>query len=492
MHLGQFQTGTDRFCPHGRTKVVRTQTKLLISIAIPLLILLLPSRWIPIEGLTTIEHRLIAIFATALLFWVLEPIPVFATSLLIILLELTMVSDKSFILFQAAEGASQFGTVLSYKAIMATFASPIIMLFLGGFFLAMAATKYQLDVNMARVLLKPFGTQPRFVLLGLMLITAVFSMFMSNTATTAMMLAILAPVLTSFDKEDRGRIAFALGIPFAANIGGIGTPIGTPPNAIALKYLTGEQAIGFGTWMSFAVPVAAILLALTWMLLLWFYKPTTDTLTVSIEGKFRKNWQALTVYVTFGVTVFLWLFDFLHGMNPYIVAMIPVTVFSATRIITTKDLQRMSWDVLWLVSGGIALGLGLEQSGLAQHLIDSIPFAEFNAYVLVFSATLATILMATFMSHTATANLLMPIMAVLGTTLPSLEPLGGARMIILAVAFSSSLAMSLPISTPPNAMAHATGYIETKHMVKTGVIVGCAGLLSVYALIAVLNGVGFL
>jgi len=317
-------------------------------------------------------------------------------------------------------------------------------------------------------------------------------MFMSNTATTAMMLAILAPVLTSFDKEDRGRIAFALGIPFAANIGGIGTPIGTPPNAIALKYLTGAQAIGFGTWMSFAVPVAAILLALTWMLLLWFYKPTTDTLTVSIEGKFRKNWQALTVYVTFGVTVFLWLFDFLHGMNPYIVAMIPVTVFSATRIITTKDLQRMSWDVLWLVSGGIALGLGLEQSGLAQHLIDSIPFAEFNAYVLVFSATLATILMATFMSHTATANLLMPIMAVLGTTLPSLEPLGGARMIILAVAFSSSLAMSLPISTPPNAMAHATGYLETKHMVKTGVIVGCAGLLSVYALIAVLNGVGFL
>ena len=471
---------------------MRTQTKLLISIAIPLLILLLPSRWIPIEGLTTVEHRLIAIFATALLFWVLEPIPVFATSLLIILLELTMVSDKSFILFQAAEGASQFGTVLSYKAIMATFASPIIMLFLGGFFLAMAATKYQLDVNMARVLLKPFGTQPRFVLLGLMLITAVFSMFMSNTATTAMMLAILAPVLTSFDKEDRGRIAFALGIPFAANIGGIGTPIGTPPNAIALKYLTGAQAIGFGTWMSFAVPVAAILLALTWMLLLWFYKPTTDTLTVSIEGKFRKNWQALTVYVTFGVTVFLWLFDFLHGMNPYIVAMIPVTVFSATRIITTKDLQRMSWDVLWLVSGGIALGLGLEQSGLAQHLIDSIPFAEFNAYVLVFSATLATILMATFMSHTATANLLMPIMAVLGTTLPSLEPLGGARMIILAVAFSSSLAMSLPISTPPNAMAHATGYIETKHMVKTGVIVGCAGLLSVYALIAVLNGVGFL
>ena len=492
MHLELNQTGKDRYCPHGRTKVVRTQTKLIISIAIPLLVLLLPSRWIPIEGLTTVEHRLIAIFVAALLFWVLEPIPVFATSLLIILLELTMVSDKSFILFQAAEGASQFGTVLSYKAIMATFASPIIMLFLGGFFLAMAATKYQLDVNMARVLLKPFGTQPRFVLLGLMLITAVFSMFMSNTATTAMMLAILAPVLTSFDKEDRGRIAFALGIPFAANIGGIGTPIGTPPNAIALKYLTGEQAIGFGTWMSFAVPVAAILLALTWMLLLWFYKPTTDTLTVSIEGKFRKNWQALTVYVTFGVTVFLWLFDFLHGMNPYIVAMIPVTVFSATRIITTKDLQRMSWDVLWLVSGGIALGLGLEQSGLAQHLIDSIPFAEFNAYVLVFSATLATILMATFMSHTATANLLMPIMAVLGTTLPSLEPLGGARMIILAVAFSSSLAMSLPISTPPNAMAHATGYIETKHMVKTGVIVGCAGLLSVYALIAVLNGVGFL
>ena len=103
------------------------------------------------------------------------------------------------------------------------------MLFLGGFFLAAAATKYRLDMNLAKVLLKPFGTNPKFVLLGLMSVTALFSMFMSNTATAAMMLAILTPVLALFTPEDKGRAAFALAIPIAANLGGIGTPIGTPP-----------------------------------------------------------------------------------------------------------------------------------------------------------------------------------------------------------------------------------------------------------------------
>ena len=128
-------------------------------------------------------------------------------------------------------------SVAKQKSIFGTFADPIIILFLGGFFLADAATKFRLDVNLARVLLKPFGTNPKYVLLGLMSVTAVFSMFMSNTATAAMMLALLTPVLALFKPEDRGRAAFALCIPIGANVGGIGTPIGTPPNAIALKYM---------------------------------------------------------------------------------------------------------------------------------------------------------------------------------------------------------------------------------------------------------------
>lgn len=467
------------------------KTRLLIAVLIPLLIVCVPGEWIPLAGLTVVEHRLIAIFALAALFWVLEPIPIFATSLLIILLELVLVSDSAFVLFRTDADEPGFGTLLSYQDIMATFASPIILLFLGGFFLAMAATKYRLDLNLARILLKPFGTRPPYILLGLMLITSVFSMFMSNTATTAMMLAILTPVLASFDRDDPARIAFVLAIPFAANVGGIGTPIGTPPNAIALQYLTGDMAIGFGEWMAFAVPFALVLLLITWGVLCKTYPARTDRLALDIKGTFLKNWKAITVYGVSTLTIVLWLFDFLHGMKSYVVAMIPVAIFTATRIITTEDLKRISWDVLWLVSGGIALGLGLEESGLARRLIESIPFASFPAVVIVLFSTLLAITMASLMSNTATANLILPLVAALGASLPGLETLGGEMMVILVVTMACSLAMPLPISTPPNAMAHATGLVESRQMARSGLAVGAAGLVGAYLLMFVLNQVGF-
>ena len=170
--------------------------KFMVGIGVPLVILALPSESFMLGEITVLEHRLLAIFAFAVIFWILEPIPVFATSVAIITLELLMVSDKGLMFFQGpGPGASSdeleaFGTLISYKTLMGTFASPIIMLFLGGFFLAMSATKYRLDINLARVLLKPFGKNPKWVMLGLMGVTALFSMFMSNTATTAMMLAV--------------------------------------------------------------------------------------------------------------------------------------------------------------------------------------------------------------------------------------------------------------------------------------------------------------
>jgi sodium-dependent dicarboxylate transporter 2/3/5 len=126
-----------------------------------------------------------------------------------------------------------FGTPISNSALMGSFAHPTIMLFMGGFVLAITATKYKLDAALAKFMLAPFGTRSEFVMLGFILVTAIFSMFMSNTATAAMMLAILSPVLSSLPADGKGRIGLALSIPIAANIGGIGTPIGTPPNAIA-------------------------------------------------------------------------------------------------------------------------------------------------------------------------------------------------------------------------------------------------------------------
>ncbi|MFT6986842.1 MAG: sodium-dependent dicarboxylate transporter 2/3/5 [Psychromonas sp.] len=470
--------------------MIKKQLKYLLPILVPLFILLLPADSFGIAGMTLIEQRIIAIFVMATLCWILEPIPIYATSVLIIVLELLLVSDKG-LWFTKQAPPEILGNTIDHKIIMGTFASPIIMLFLGGFFLAMAATKYRLDVNLARVLLKPFGQNPKFVMLGLMMITAIFSMFMSNTATTAMMLSILTPVLALFSKKDLGRVAFALSVPVAANIGGIGTPIGTPPNAVALKYLVNENSISFGGWMVFGVPFVVVMLFIAWLLLTSLFPASIKEINLNIKGRFLKTPKAIMVYVTFVVTILLWLMGSLHGMNSYVVALIPVAVFSVFKIITKEDLKKISWDVLWLVSGGIALGVGLDKSGLAANAIEAIPFADFHPLLLIVGASVLCLLMANFMSHTASANLLLPLVAALGASMHSLLPYGGEVILILAVTFAASLGMSLPISTPPNALAYASGHIETKQMAKVGIILGITGILISYAMLYILKQTSF-
>jgi sodium-dependent dicarboxylate transporter 2/3/5 len=327
------------------------QIKLIVALLIPLLLIFIPASFYPLPGLTEVERRVIIIFAFATAFWILEPIPIYATSIAIITLLLLTSSDSGFI-FLRGEG-EVFGELLSYRGIMATFASPIILLFLGGFFLALAAKKYGLDQNLAIYLLRPFGTKPSTIMLGIMIITAIFSMFMSNTATTAMMLSILVPVLSAFKPGDTGQIGFVLAVPMAANLGGIGTPIGTPPNAIALKYLTDQYTINFSTWMAFGVPFVVVLILLAWIILRKLYPMELETMKLDLNTRFQRSPKALLVYVTFVLTILLWLTDFLHGLNSYTVAMVPVAVFLAFGVINKEDLKKLSWDVLWLVSGGI-------------------------------------------------------------------------------------------------------------------------------------------
>ena len=468
--------------------------KLLIASILAIVALYIPYESLGINGenaLNPIEIRVIAIFIMAALFWILQPFPIWSTSVLVIVLMILTVSDSSLAMFKV-EGVK----AVSHKDIMGTFANPIIMLFLGGFFLAAAATKYRLDLNLARVLLKPFGKNPKMVLLGLMMITAVFSMFMSNTATAAMMLAILAPVLKLFDPDDRGKAAFALAIPLAANIGGMGTPIGTPPNAIALGALNeaGFQ-VSFGQWMMFGVPYVIILMAIAWVLLMKIYPIKMKEMILKIEGadKFDTSPRAIIVYVVFALCVILWVTGKnVHGINDNAIAMIPMAVFALTGIITKKDLNEMSWDVLWLVAGGFALGVGLQKTGLAAHLIGAIPFDQWSPMVLMVGCGIICLLMANFMSHTSTASLLVPILAAVGVACAdTLAPIGGVTALLVAVAFASSLGMSLPISTPPNALAHATGYTDTSGMAKTGIVMGVVGLAIAYVMMFFLAKINF-
>lgn len=235
--------------------------------------------------------------------------------------------------------------------------------------------------------------------------------------------------------------------------------------------------------MFFGVPFVAVLLVFAWWLINKLYPATQQSIELTIQGKFLKTPKAITVYVTFAVTIILWLMGSMHGMNSYTVALIPVAIFSLTGIINKEDLKKISWDVLWLVSGGIALGLALDKTGLAKLVVHSIPFDIFSPYVVLLGAAILCLLMANFMSHTATANLLMPIMAALGTSMVSLTPLGGEVTLILVVTFAASLGMSLPISTPPNALAHATGHVESNQMARVGVIIGVVGVLLSFVMI---------
>lgn len=388
-------------------------------------------------------------------------------------------------------------SVTKQRSVFATFADPIIILFLGGFFLADAATKYRLDINLARVLLKPFGTNPKFVLLGLMSVTAIFSMFMSNTATAAMMLALLTPVLALFKPEDRGRAAFALCIPVGANVGGIGTPIGTPPNAIALKAMQDMGLdVSFGKWMAFGIPFVIIMLLVGWLILIKMFPISQPSLDLSkeLKGKFLKTPKAIVVYATFIITILMWIIPKeYHGLDANTVAIIPIAVFSVTGVISKKDLKSMSWDVLWLVAGGFALGVALSETNLAKDMISAIPFGEWNSTVLLIGASCICLFMATFMSHTATAALLVPILAGVAGAMLATGSMDnpGAVALLVTVAFASSLGMALPISTPPNAMAYATGLVEQKGMAISGTILCILGLVITIVMMTLLGSAGF-
>ena len=489
-HLGQKRRNSGAM-------LTQRMIKLIFAIVTSLVLWLLPADSFGIDGLTVIEQRTIAIFAFATLMWVLEAIPAWCTSVVVVVLLMFTTSDSSLWFFREGIPAEELGKLTSYKSIMACFADPIIMLFIGGFILAIAATKTGLDSMLARVMLKPFGTQSRFVLLGFLVVTGVFSMFLSNTATAAMMLTFLAPVLKALPADGKGKIALALAIPVAANVGGMGTPIGTPPNAIALKYLNDPEGmnlnIGFGEWMAFMIPFTIIVLVIAWFLLLKLFPFKQKTIVLDIKGEAKKDWRSIVVYITFAITVLLWVTDKVTGVNSNVVTMLPVAVFCAIGVIDRRDLEEISWSVLWMVAGGFALGVALNETGLATHMIQAIPFDTWSPIVVIVGSGLICYAMANFISHTATAALLVPILAVAGMSMQeNLASLGGVSTLLIGVAIGSSLGMVLPISTPPNALAHATGMIKQNDMAKVGLIMGIVGLVLGYTMLIVLGSNGLL
>ena len=466
-----------------QTKWLRTKTfEALVVIAVTLILWFLPTASFGIDGLTVVQQRIIAVFAFATLMWVFEIVPSWATSIAIMGLLLLFTSDSG---VKWLCNPEEVGKLLSYKGIMACFADPVIMLFLGGFILAIAATKTGLDVHLARVLLTPFGKKSENILLGFMLVTALFSMFISNTATTAMMLTFLTPVFKQLPEAGKGRIAMALSVPIAANLGGMGTPIGTPPNTIALKYLNDPEGLdlglGFGQWMLFMVPLVIVLIFIAWYILKKMFPFSQKTIELKIEGEMKRGRSTVLVITTMIITILLWTSDKFTGVNPNTVALIPFAVFAMGGIITKYDLEEINWSVIWMVAGGFALGYAMNGSGLAALVVRAIPFGNFSPILIVILSGLLCYGLSNLISHSATAALLMPILVVVCTAMSDkLAAVGGTSTVLIGVAIASSSAMILPISTPPNALAYATNLIQQKDMIKMGIIVGAISVVLGY------------
>ena len=449
----------------------------------------LPITFFGIDGLTIVQQRIIAIFVFATLAWLTECIPAWATSLAIMMIMCVTVSENSFTIFKG----DGIGELLKSKAIMASFADPIIMLFLAGFILAIAASKSGLDTLLARNMIRPFGKKSENVLLGFLFITGIFSMFISNTATAALMLTFLAPVFAALPANGKGRIALTMSIPLAANLGGMGTPIGTPPNMIALKFLNDPEGlnlgISFGQWMMIMTPLVIILLLICWRILLYFFPFSKKTIELNIDGEVHKGGRMSIVIATFIITILLWIIpEKFTGINTNTVAMIPMGVFAITGVISAKDLQQIDWSVIWMVAGGFALGLGMNSSGLADVAIESIPFGNWSPIMILIVSGLICYFLSNFISNTATAALLMPILAVVCRAMgDKLGVIGGTSTILLGVAIAASSAMCLPISTPPNAIAYSTGLIQQKDMLKTGLLCGLISLALGYGLLFIVG-----
>ncbi|MCH2176045.1 MAG: DASS family sodium-coupled anion symporter [Lentisphaeria bacterium] len=439
------------------------------------------------------QKRMFVILITAIGFWSTSAIPPAATALLIFALEMMILGRPHGVLPQ---DFPDIDSTKPWALFLQPAASPILVLFFGGFVLAKAATKHGLDRRIAQVMLTPFGTRPNLILAGVMLITAVFSMFMSNTATTAMMLAIVTPIAVKMRKDEPYKKALLLAIPFAANIGGMGTIIGTPPNAVAVLALESAGIkIDFLQWMYIGVPMVVAMLIVVYFYLKIVFKPELGKVELNMGKSRLLDFKGTVVYIVFILTVLLWITEKFHGIPSAIVALFPAVIFTATGILVSRDINSLEWSVLILVGGGIALGVGMSHTKLAPLLIDLANLNEMTGLTILLAIGFVTLLMSNFMSNTAASNLLIPIgVSIAAGASPTVTD--STRLltveICLTIALTASLAQSLPISTPPNAMAYASGQLKTSDFIKYGTAISVIGyvviLLLAFKLIPILLG----
>ncbi|MCT7904297.1 Na(+)/dicarboxylate symporter [Candidatus Ornithobacterium hominis] len=423
-------------------------------------------------NLTTVQTYVVFILFLAIALWVTEAIPPFAVGLLIVGLLIFLIGREDTNVM-GEEG------YIDVKQFVQTWSNSVIWLMLGGFFLAEGLRKTRLDYDLFKMSISVVDKKPKNILFALMLATGIASMIMSNTATTAMMIASIMPFINTLPKGNSMAKALLIGIPAAASIGGMGTIIGSPPNAIAVDAINtlseihhNIKPITFLDWMIYGIPTSLVLIVIFWLVLTQIFKLKNIELDLSflnqsnLESKLDK-FNKKFVLIVLGITILLWLTSSWHGIPAAAVSGIPIILLPMVSIITGEDVRKLPWDTLMLVAGGLSLGLAIQLSGLADLFVSKLDGIEFNPIIIMLIFAFATVLFSNIMSNTATATILIPV----ATILPGV----GSLEMALVIGLSASCALFLPVSTPPNAIAYSTGKLEQSDFKYGGISIGFLG-----------------
>lgn len=449
-----------------------------------LIILVFPNDIISPTG-----DAVIAVASWMVIWWITEAVSISVTALL------------PLILFPLLK-------VMPLDDVGANYGSKIIFLFFGGFVLALALEKVNLHKRIALNIIKITGTTPNKVVLGFMIATAALSMWISNTASTVVMLPIAISVIQllvddedGFTKSDKNfALSVMLGIAFSANAGGIATVIGTPPNSVLIGLLENEYniEISFLKWMLIGLPFSLVIITISYFVLvkLMFpnkhlqFKASGNVIKEELHKLGPTSKREKMVMVIFGVTVFLWVFRTLInelfpelGLSDAIISMIaavslfaiPFNLKKGDFILHWKDTEKLAWGILILFGGGLALAKGMSSSGLVDLVANAIAASEINVLFTVSLLILLMLFMTELMSNVALISVLAPMVAgiAIGLNIPILY-------VLIPVTMASSCAFMLPMATPPNAIVFASGYVKVNQMARVGFILN---LISVGILI---------
>ena len=446
---------------------------------------------LPFENLSSEACAVLACASWMIVWWITEAVSISVTSLIpLILFPLT--------------------GVMSVNDVGANYGSSIVFLFFGGFVLAIGLEKVNLHRRIALSIIKKTGTTPKKVILGFMIATAFMSMWISNTASTVVMLPIALSVIhllinkeqTPNTNQQNFALSVMLGIAFSANAGGIATVIGTPPNSVLIGLLENEYQIeiSFVKWMAIGLPFALVLIAIIYLLLVHWIFPTKDlqfsTSNNIIDHELKKlgsiSAREKQVLWIFGIIVSLWIFRTpINSVFPWLklsdtvisilgalaLFAIPFNLKKGEFILKWEDTQKLSWGILILFGGGLALAKGMSSTGIVYLITNYISDGNFSVFLTASLLIFLMLFMTELMSNVALVAVLAPVVAgiAIGLEIPMLY-------LLIPVTMASSCAFMLPMATPPNAIVFASGYVKVHEMARVGIIINCISVLILIAL----------